>query len=209
MAINGQVGNPTNLSDQEGSSVLSFEELGHGQANNYLPGGNKGKFLISKYTPSNVSSLSIQSGFDLCSVMQISFIGMIPAVDGDPLYIQFYENGVLEDAAVYNFGLSLTVSDGADTSNANTSQTHIPVFPVGPGNSPLEMGMSEMMLFMANKSDRQTSCYFNSTSLSSGGNTRDYLIIGELPQASKVDGIKIFFSSGNITSGIVKVYGYE
>ena len=209
MAINGQVGNPTNLSDQEGSSVLSFEELGHGQANNYLPGGNKGKFLISKYTPSNVSSLSIQSGFDLCSVMQISFIGMIPAVDGNSLYIQFYENGVLEDAAVYNFGLSTTVSDGADTSSANTSQTNIPVFPVGPGNSALEMGMSEMMLFMANKSDRQTSCYFNSTLLDSSGNTRDYLIVGELPQASKVDGIKIFFSGGNITSGIVKVYGYE
>jgi len=209
MAINGQVGNPTNLSDQEGSSVLSFEELGHGQANNYLPGGNKGKFLISKYTPSNVSSLSIQSGFDLCSVMQISFIGMIPAVDGNSLYIQFYENGVLEDAAVYNFGLSTTVSDGSDTSSANTSQTNIPVFPVGPGNSALEMGMSEMMLFMANKSDRQTSCYFNSTLLDSSGNTRDYLIVGELPQASKVDGIKIFFSGGNITSGIVKVYGYE
>jgi hypothetical protein len=209
MAINGQVGNPTNLSDQEGSSVLSFEELGHGQANNYLPGGNKGKFLISKYTPSNVSSLSIQSGFDLCSVMQISFIGMIPAVDGNSLYIQFYENGVLEDAAVYNFGLSTTVSDGADTSSANTSQTNIAVFPVGPGNSALEMGMSEMMLFMANKSDRQTNCYFNSTLLDSSGNTRDYLIVGELPQASKVDGIKIFFSGGNITSGIVKVYGYE
>jgi len=207
MAINGQVGYTTNLSDQNGSSVLSFEELGHGSANNYLP-NRKGKFLIADINiTSSVASASITTGFSQSNILDIDFIAIKPQNDGDELAVRFYESGVEESAAVYDRAYR-----SHDTSNSlgwqhSSNDNEIPLS-TNVGNATGEMYSGMMTLFNHNNSSMYTTSFSKGNVLNSAGTQVTWYIAGELPQSSQVDGIKLFFSTGNIESGKIKIYGY-
>lgn len=206
MAINGQVGNSTNLSDQNGSSVLSFEELGHGQANNYLP-GKDGRFLITGVDiSSSVSSVSIQNGLDQATILEIEFIMLKPATDDASLELQFYESGVLESGTVYD---RATFSQDIDnTQNFSHSSNDTAVELKRCGNDTYEFYNGQMVLFHAKDGTRQTNFMHKGFATRADSKLNSYQVWGELPQASAVDGIKVFFDSGNIESGKIKVYGW-
>lgn len=207
MAINGQVGNPTNLSDQDGSSVLSFEELGHGGVNDYLP-NRKGYFFIGgEDITSSVSSLSIQTGLNQSDFLEIQLIGLTPSVDNDDLQIQLYENGVLETTGVYDIAKQYWNSATASAFSHSTSDTSISLGNVG--NATYEQWNGFLTLTDARNSSAQTKYMVQGGAIQSSGVWYTYARWGELPQASNVDGIKIFFGTGNITAGKVRIYGYE
>ena len=207
MAINGQIGYPTNLSDQDGSSVLSFEELGHGQANDYLL-NRKGYFFIGGADiTSSVSSLSIQTGFNQSDYIEIQLIGLIPSVDNDDLQIQLYEDGVLETTGVYDVGKQYWNSATASAFVQGNSDTSISLGNVG--NDTYEQWNGIFTLTDARNSSTQTKYMVQGGAIQSSGVWYTYARWGELPQASNVDGIKIFFNTGNITAGKVRIYGYE
>ena len=63
-------------------------------------------------------------------------------------------------------------------------------------------------LFHAKDSTRQTNFMHKGSAINSSAQLNSYQVWGELPQASVVDGIKVFFDSGNIASGKIKIYGY-
>jgi hypothetical protein len=206
MAINGQIGNPTNLSNQDGSSVLSFEELGHGQANNYLP-TKKGKFLITgTEITSSVASVSIQAGLNQATLLDVQFISLKPQNDNDSLRMQFYENGSLQTGAVYDRATYSQNSSNTVAFNHSTNDTGIELKECG--NATNEEYNGNMYIFHAKDSTRQTNFLHKGFAINSSGALVGYQVWGELPQASLVDGIKIFFSSGNIESGKIKIYGY-
>lgn len=207
MAINGQVGNPTNLSDQDGSSVLSFEELGHGGVNDYLP-NRKGYFFIGgEDISSSVSSLSIQTGLNQSDFLEIQLIGFIPATDGDDLQIQLYEDGVLETTGVYDVGKQYWKSSTASAFSHSSSDTNISLGNVG--SASYEQWNGFLTLTDARNSSAQTKYMVQGGAIANDGLLTNYGRWGELPQASNVDGIKIFFGTGNITAGKVRIYGYE
>lgn len=207
MAINGQIGYPTNLSDQDGSSVLSFEELGHGQANNYLP-NRKGRFLITGVEiTSSVASVSIQTGLEQATVLDVEFISLKPQNDNDSLRMQFYENGVLETASVYD--RAWYFQNSSNTTGFNHSSTDTAIELKECGNDTHEEYNGEMTIYHAKDSTRQTNFLHKGFAFNSSAQLNGYQVWGELPQASVVDGLKIFFSTGNIESGKIKIYGYE
>ena len=206
MAINGQVGNPTNLSDQKGSSVLSFEELGHGQANNYLP-VKEGRFLITgTEITSSVSDVSIQNGLDQATLLEIEFIMLKPVTDDASLRLQFYESGVLQSGAVYDRATFSQNQDNTQVFNHSSNDTAIELKECG--NDTYEFYNGQMVLFHAKDGSRQTNFMHKGNAMRGDGKQYSYQVWGELPQASTVDGIKVFFDSGNIASGKIKVYGY-
>lgn len=206
MAINGQVGNTTNLSDQKGSSVLSFEELGHGQANNYLP-VREGKFLITgAEITSSVSSVSIQNGLDQATILEIEFIMLKPVTDDASLRLQFYESGVLESGTVYDRATFSQNVDNTQVFNHSSNDTAIELKECG--NDTYEFYNGQMVIFHAKDGTRQTNFMHKGFAMRADGKNNSYQVWGELPVASTVDGIKVFFDSGNIASGKIKVYGY-
>jgi len=206
MAINGQVGNTTNLSDQNGSSVLSFEELGHGQANNYLP-NRQGKFLIGgTEITSGVSSVSIQSGLNQATILDIEFIMLKPVTDNASLRMQFYESGVLQTGTIYDRATYSQNSSNTVAFNHSTNDTAIELKECG--NDTYEFYNGMITVFHAKDSTRQTNFMHKGSAINSAGTLYSYQVWGELPQASLVDGIKVFFDSGNIASGKIKIYGY-
>ena len=192
MAINGQVGNTTNLSDQNGSSVLSFEELGHGQANNYLP-GKEGKFLITgTEITRSVTDVSIQNGFDQATLIEIEFIMIKPATDDASLRVQFYEGGVLESGSVYDRATFLQDENNTQTFNHSTNDTAIELLQCG--NDTHEFYNGQMFLFHANDATRQTNFMHKGFAFRADGDLQSNQVWGELPQASSVDGIKVFLT---------------
>lgn len=206
MAINGQIGYPTNLSDQDGSAVLSYEELLKGAENNYLP-GRHGRFLITGVDiTSSVASVSIQSGLDQATVLEIEFISLKPQNDNDSLRMQFYESGILETAGVYD--RATYFQNSSNTVGFNHSSTDTSIDLKECGNDTHEEYNGEMTIYHAKDGTRQTNFLHKGFAFNSSAQLNGYQVWGELPQASVVDGIKIFFSTGNIESGKIKIYGY-
>ena len=205
MAINGQVGNSTNLSDQDGSAVLTFEELGHGGANNYLP-GRQGKFFIYGTTFSDTSSVNIQTGFEQATIIEVEFIVIEPVTDGAGLQVQFYEAGTLEDQGVYDNARYKQDSSNNVSFTNDSANADIPLGEVGNGTGEAYCGT--LTICHANNSATQTSYYARGVGMNADPELECYEVGGELPQASVVDGIKVFFSSGNIASGKLKMDVY-
>ena len=206
MAINGQVGNPTNLSDQDGSSVLSFEELGHGGANDYLP-NRKGRFFITNLViDSSVASASIQTGLNQSTVLEVEFINIKGATNNTDFMLRFYESGVEESGAVYDRATWYMVDSNSQIWN-NSSNDQQFRLGIGVGNATYESFNCLATIYHANESTRQTGLMSTSVYMQ-GGNMYNSQCQGELPQASLVDGIKVFFGTGNIESGEIRVYGY-
>jgi hypothetical protein len=206
MAINGQVGNPTNLSDQDGSSVLSFEELGHGGANDYLP-NRKGRFLITNLViGSSVASASIQTGLNQSTVLEVEFINIKGSTNNTDFMLRFYESGVEQSGAVYDRATWYMVDSNSQIWN-NSSNDNQFRLGVGVGNATYESFNGRATIYHANESTRQTSIESMCVYMQ-GGNLYNNQCQGELPQASLVDGIKVFFGTGNIESGEIRVYGY-
>jgi hypothetical protein len=206
MAINGQVGNSTNLSDQDGSSVLSFEELGHGAANDYLP-GREGRFLITHLViDSSVASASIQNGLNQSTVLEVEFSLIKPVSNNTNFNMRFFEAGVEESGAVYDRGYWYMVDNNTNVWNHSSNDNQIPLG-VGVGNGTYENLNGHVTIYHANESTRQTN--FESTTVyMQGGALYNNQTSGELPQASVVDGLKFFFGTGNIASGEIRIYGY-
>jgi len=205
MATHGQIGNPTNLSDQKAPSVLNFEELSHGQVNNYLP-GRQGKFFIYGTEFSDTSSVNIQTGFEQATIIEVEFIVMKPATDGANLQVQFYEAGTLEDAGVYDNARYKQDSSNNVSFTNDSANADIPLGEVGNGTGEAYCGT--LTICHANNSATQTNYYARGVGMNADPELECYEVGGELPQASVVDGIKVFFSSGNIASGKIKMYGY-
>ena len=207
MAINGQVGNSTNLSDQDGSSVLSFEELGHGGANDYLP-SRTGLFPIGKFTGASVAQLDITRGFEQSDVLEFHVFGFHPVSDNTSLHFRLFEAGIIEDQGVYDRGRYEINDTGGQTFSHSSTASGVD-FCNGVGNDTYEFANAIITLYNARTSTANTMYYVNANFANSSDATIYQITGGELPQASVVDGIRFYFGTGNIEAGTVKMYGYE
>ena len=126
--------------------------------------------------------------------------------DGPILEIQFYENGTLETASVYDYARQYGNSAGTFGEDRSSSSDGIEFLP-NTGGSTNET--SQGYAYFYNLGDATK--YSFSTLHSVAMNANPYLLMqfggGVLPQASKVDGIRLKFSSGNIDTGTYSLYG--
>ena len=207
MATFGQIGNPTNISDQNSDGVFQLQELQHGQTNDYAE-GRKGRFLIlNTGNVGAVSDITIQRGFEQSDIIEIEFIDIAPTVDNQDLQVQFFESGVLETAAVYDRTTNRMDSSNTNTFSISSSASSL-LIASGVGNATYESMSGLLTIFGHLSSTGATQYMYKSTSINASGNVESVFGGGELPQASVVDGVKIFYSSG-LDTGQVKMFGYE
>ena len=207
MATFGQVGLPTNISDQDSNGVFGVDELAHGQENRYLE-GRKGRFLIlNTGNVGAVSDVTIQRGFEQSDIIEIEFIDMSPTVDNQDVQVQFFEAGVLETASVYDRATNRMDSSNTNTFSISSSASSL-LIASGVGNATYESMSGLLTIFGHQSSTGATQFFYKSVYLNASGNVESVFGGGELPQASVVDGVKIFYSSG-LDTGQVKMFGYE
>ena len=207
MATFGQIGNPTNISDQNSSGVFNIQDLQHGIENNYAQ-GRKGLFPIGKFTASSVAQLDITRGFEQSDVLEFHVFGMHPVSDNTSLHFRLFEAGVIESGSVYDRG-RYEINDTGGQAFSHSSTASGVDFCNGVGNDTYEFGNAIITLYNARTSTANTMYYVNANFGNSSDATVYQITGGELPQASVVDGIRFYFGTGNIEAGTVKMYGYE
>ena len=126
--------------------------------------------------------------------------------DGPILQIQFYENGTLETASVYDYARQYGNSAGTFGESRSSSSSVIEFLP-NTGGSTNETSQGYAYLYNLGDATKYSFATFHSVAM----NANPYFLMhfgsGVLQQASKVDGIRLKFSSGNIDTGTYSLYG--
>ena len=125
--------------------------------------------------------------------------------DGAELKIRLYESGVLETASVYQCAFQRGRVDGTFTEYYTTTRDSFWIG-LGTGNASNETQQGYFYFYNLNDSTKYS---FNSYQLmDTQTDAVQQMIFGScvLPQASKVDGIRFYPSSGTVT-GTASLYG--
>jgi len=165
------------------------------------------KLLLSATISSAVSEYDISSTYINSTYNDYTiFFNFKPATDNVKLYSRVFVGGAVQDGSIYGWETSSPVH-GSTNNNATTyfQYTHDST-----GNATGEAVFGKINLTNVNN----TSFCFNYSglinSMSTGSSHGGYMALGSLintSAASVVNGFRFYFSSGNIDSGTVKVYG--
>jgi hypothetical protein len=175
----------------------------------------QGKFggsleLIEEQTYSgavaNIDFLAIQENKYNVHCLQFSNI-QGDGTAGSDLSIRFYETGVLETASVYQYAFQYGGATGTFGEFKSTSDTSI--FSIA-GNFQNNIANGYVYFYNLGNSSKYSFCTFQSYT---GHPTQSAIMKfggGVLPQASVVDGIRLFIDTGeNFTAFNIKLYGVK
>jgi hypothetical protein len=180
-----------------------------GQAKFGLLGGvaDLGKLeLIETKTISSASSAiftSIQES--TYNVHFLTINDFQPSVDTIQCEIRFFENGVEESASVYQDALQLGRATGTFQEVRSTARNSIRDMATI-GNATNELGNSYTYFYNLGDSSKYSFCTFHNTTIDETGAYRFGFGSAVLPQASLVDQIKIFVTSGTFDA-TASLYG--
>ena len=181
------------------SGVLSLDDI-----NNLESTGKLGGSLqhISTTTFSSSSAVNITQGFTGYDVFFAQVIGL--SGSGNMNFgMQFYENGVLETAGVYQYAQEYIQSDGGRNEEGSSNASRLVM------NSLQSTDSCGLYIYFYNFTDSSRLSYYtfqNAPSYVADFETK--FGGGCLSQASVVDGVSFTPNTGTI-SGTIKLYGVK
>ena len=179
------------------SEILQLEKDGHW-------GGSLE--LIEEQTVSGVGTIdftSIQESTYNVHFFTFNDIGI--ALDGDRLKLRLFESGVVESASVYQYALQQCDTAGFSETKS-TATDNLPIIK-NSGTVSNEKSNGYTYIYNAGDSSKYTFNTYHSTTLTATPSYNSWFGGGVLPQASTVDGFRLF-SGGNI-SGNIKLFGVK
>jgi len=136
------------------------------------------------------------------------YINMHTTVDGANLSHRFLVSGTADTSANYDSAEVLLVSTAAFAYEARTNSTSITTHRIGNATNESANGM--WYLFNFNNASEYSFCtYENTTIENTTGALRGKQGGGVLTVAQATNGLYMFASSGNIDSGIFRLYGLK
>lgn len=129
----------------------------------------------------------------------------VPQNDGEGLRIRLYESGVLETGSNYLFCHKYNQSSGSHGEQNGTTETSSR-FILGQGND--EVGHARIYFNNFGNSTKMSSWNYHSTTYNTISVLTTAFGGGALKKASKVDGFRLFVSTGNLTLNL-KLYGVK
>lgn len=166
--------------------------------------------LSADIIPANAASIIISSIPAAVKHLQLDF-ELLPVTNAVQLLVQIYRAGVLDTAAKYDQSAFVCHSGGvADSVAANGTSWLLGYSTDAISNSATTGGLRGTLLFPDLQSGLYPRCLWDATAdLSpyvcnrSAGNGRN------TTSGGPIDGIKLFFNSGNISTGRVSVLGSQ
>lgn len=185
-----------------------------GQAKFGLLGGvadpGKLELIETKIHSTDVSSVifnDIQESTYNVHFLTMNNIGM--SADTTRTYkVQFYESGTLETASVYQSAFQRMRVDGTFTEYRTTANNSI-FMSVGGGSATNEKAGGYMYFYNLGDSAKYSFTTFQVFETQTDGVQQINFGSGVLPQASTVDGIKIFPATNNYTDFEISLYGIK
>ena len=187
------------------SGVFSITDVAELQSQGKLGGSLE---LIEEKSISDVSSAiftSIQESTYNVHFMTVN--NYQPSVDSRHLDIRFFESGVEESASVYQRAQQIGQADGSFSESKSTAIDYL-LATFATGNATSESGNSYSYFYNLGDSSKYSFQTMHQDDINSSGVFRTAFGGGVLPQASTVDQIKLFVSSGTF-SATAKLYGVK
>lgn len=182
-----------------------------------LVDSSAGRRLLATKTASGSSSLSFTE-FDntLYKYYDFELENILPATDATNLIIRFSTNaGSSYDSAAgsYEYGNVAMESGGSPQNDNSLSATAINLIGgtySGIGNAAGELGVTgTLKLMSAGSASAKTSIFGNLSTNSSIGRLVGSTVFGQRKTAQDTDAVRFTMASGNITSGTIRMYGYN
>jgi len=173
------------------------------------PGGGDFVLLSTINVTSAVSEVDITSGIDSTySNYKIIFNKVRPTVDGAVAYMRVFSAGTINTGAVYRqSGVGMDSVGNARNLFASTSLYSLS-HNVGVGNSSDEHISGEIILFDPSESGTYTKLITSKSIFIKTDAQGATVTGGTMVQGlSAITGIRLYFSSGNISTGTIKLYG--
>jgi hypothetical protein len=147
------------------------------------------------------------TGFDnsVYDHYQIVLANVIPATDNAALYLRMSDDGgstYKSGANNYTYVLASYAGDAFD----NTSTTFIRLTDDG-GSASAEHGVSGSVWVYGAGLTKKTHCTSALASTKNNGAINDFQGASRLTLDVAVDAVQLFFSTGNLESGIISLYG--
>lgn len=137
---------------------------------------------------------------------------VLPSVDGEPLFIRFSTNGGASyDNGPANYdhvavGGSVAGTASVEASGGNTAIRL--TFASGVGNAAGEKGVTgEVKIYHAGDAAKRARVMFSLSYETTAGNIFDARGSGRRLTEQDTDAIRFLFASGNIASGVIRLYG--
>ena len=161
--------------------------------------------LIETQTVSNVATVDF-TNLGTYNVHFMTFNDIHSANDNVITNIRFYESGVLETSAVYQYAYQYGNVVGSFGDSRSTVQTRIYTL-MNQGNATNETANGYSYFYNLIDSSKYSFSTFHSMTINASPNGNMNFGSGVLTQASTVTGIQVLMQSGNITSGSISLYG--
>mgnify|MGYP000905557558 CR=1 FL=1 len=140
-------------------------------------------------------------------VYMVKVMNCTPDTDGQGLHFRFTESGTPNSTANYDYAVK-NLRAGATFSNGSaTNQTYGLVTSGLTGSGTNETANSIMYIFNPNNASEYTFTTIEGAILSNTAELRGGQGGNVFTSSSSVDGIQIFFDSGNIESATLTLYG--
>ena len=172
---------------------------------------------ISEQTASGSASISFTTGIDSTyPIYKFEFINCHPATDGAHFLINFRDGGSLYDAvktttAFYSYHdeadteASVIYSAGSDLTQSTSGQR----IAGSVGSDADQQCSGTLRLFNPSSSTFVKHFISNSSVITSGNYNYNWHSAGYINTTTAIDGVQFSFSSGNIDSGTIKLYGIK
>ena len=144
-----------------------------------------------------------QNKFD---VHLLQYENFKPTTDGQDVRIRFFESGVLEDASVYQYAHHLNQTSGA-LEQRSTGIAYIRAG-VGTGNNTGERAHAYVYFYNLGNNEKYSFVNYHSVNLNTTTTYGSTFGGAILPQATIVDGIRVY-SGGGITTITAKLFGLK
>ena len=190
------------------SGVFSITDVAELQSQGKLGGSLE---LIEEIVASDTATIDFTSiKENVYDVHLLQFFNAQSSANNDVAGIRLYESGTLETASVYQYALQSVNADPSFTEVRTTSDTKIR-FVGGYSTNFNFTGNGYVYFYNLGNSSKYSFCTIHTTFGTDGNDYNSHFGGGVLPQASTVDGIRLFnyFASGNFSEGTFKLYGVK
>ena len=163
--------------------------------------------LISTTTiSSGTANVDISSGIDSTyKVYMFDIINLHIATNDTTLRMRFFQGGSV-DTGGYDYSFQTYANNNSNQYFYATNEDYIEM--TYASNNAAEAGHSgRIFLYDPASTTFNTNCIFNLTYQIDGDNCRIADGSGRIEQTAAVDGIRLYMSSGNIDSAVIKLYG--
>lgn len=170
-----------------------------------------GRYLLSNQTASNSSAINFTSNTNaLFTRYEIELVDVVPATDNVDLHFLVSENngGVWETGASdYAYSRTQQVSSSATLTKAELTAAPQILVLSGQGNAATESLNGKIEIWNAASTTRHKQIVWNVSYMTAAGNFGLSTGIGAYVNANAINAFRVLMSSGNISSGSLRLHG--